>query len=129
MMPDPATGAAARTATPLRGPAAGPVPGPRLEARRGPVPGAALSLRRVGRTGPFHEGWGGRGPSSAPYGGEHAGTGVGDRHLLAVAGRPVPHLDDTVGQPTSDRDDRRHAEQLGVLELHTRGDLRPVVVE
>ena len=42
--------------------------------------------------------------------------------------RAVPDLDDAVGQAPADRDDRRHADQLGVLELHAGADLAGAVV-
>ena len=55
--------------------------------------------------------------------------GLGDRHVLAVAGTTVAHLDHTVGEAPADDDDRRHAEQLGVLELHPGRDSAAVVEE
>jgi hypothetical protein len=56
----------------------------------------------------------------APDGGQHAGAGLGDRHLLALARRPVAQLDHAVCKAPAHGHDRRHPEQLGVLELHTR---------
>src|SRR5215217_655704 len=53
---------------------------------------------------------------------------VGEGDLGALSARPVLDLDDALRQPLADHDDRRDAEQLGVLELHTRRHLRPVVV-
>src|SRR4051794_1193803 len=48
--------------------------------------------------------------------GEHPSGPLGDRNLLAGVGGPVAQLDRPALQPAPHRDDRRHAEQLGVLE-------------
>src|SRR5664279_3654499 len=42
------------------------------------------------------------------------------RDVRTGAARPVLHLDDTVGEASADDHDRRHPEQLSVLELHPR---------
>jgi hypothetical protein len=55
--------------------------------------------------------------------------GVLDPDLHLAPRRPVADLDDPVGEPLADHDDRRDADQLGVLELHARGHLRAVVVQ
>ncbi len=54
---------------------------------------------------------------------------VGDRDVLALAAGPVLDLDDALGETLADHDDRGHADQLGVLELHARRDLHAVVVQ
>src|SRR3954447_16411332 len=43
--------------------------------------------------------------------------------LSPLVGSPVAQLDDAVGETLAHHDDRRHAEQLGVLELDARGHL------
>ena len=53
---------------------------------------------------------------------------VGHGDVLALAGAAVLDLDHAVGQAAADDDDRRHADQLGVLELHARRH-RVAVVE
>ena len=49
------------------------------------------------------------------------------RQLVALPGAPVPQLDDPVGDALADDHDERHADQLGVAELHAGRHLEPVV--
>src|SRR6476646_11003097 len=59
----------------------------------------------------------------------HVVHDVVGRHVLTIAGRPVLDLHGAVRQALADHHDRRHADQLGVLELHAGADLGPVVVQ
>ncbi len=51
-----------------------------------------------------------------------------DGDLAPLPGAPVLELEGAVGEAAADDDDRRHADELGVLELHT-GRRLPAVVE
>src|SRR4051812_44285072 len=51
------------------------------------------------------------------------------RHVLALAGTPVADLDRALGEVATDHEDRGHADQLCVLELHAGADLLTVVVD
>src|SRR3954464_9640332 len=44
------------------------------------------------------------GPGLTADGGDHSGRGIGDRDLGPLPRRPVPQLDDPVGQPATDGD-------------------------
>ena len=60
---------------------------------------------------------------------DQVGDGVVEGHVDPITRAAVLHLDHTVGQPAADHDDRRHPEELRVLELHSRGDAASIVVD
>src|SRR5512139_1192337 len=57
-------------------------------------------------------------PTSGTDEADHVVHDVVGRHVLALAGRPVLDLDGAVREALANHDDRRHTDQLGVLELH-----------
>src|SRR5690625_2098269 len=52
-----------------------------------------------------------------------------DGDVLLLTATPVPELDHTVGEAASDDHDGGHTDQLGVGELHPRGDPGAIVVD
>jgi hypothetical protein len=69
----------------------------------------------------------GRSGASAGSRREQPARNVLGRHLLAVAGDPVEHLDDAPAQPTTEHDDIGHADEFGVGEADPDTRPRPII--